>query len=330
MRNLFLCLFAIFGLLIPAFSQNTIIPVSDSIANLGFNYQRDFRKIQDQSQDKTSPYYYKKLLIRFLDNDSSLSRADVLALMIGFTLDPNYKPFKDMQTEKEIFDLNDHGQYQDALDESKSFLQKHPLSLRILKERSYAYHQLYKKDSADYFMGQVDKIMGAMIYSGKGKSMDKAIFSLGLNDGEHFIANIGMSVNQKSTTWDRHRNFIFIVNAMDNEGTFENWYFNIQHAKVRSDDEGIDEDTPMDKKKKKKKKGDKPVDKKAKDKGWGGENKDSKKGESTAPLVPDSEKDRSASDTLSVPVQQLPIPANETPAPTAAPEKGKEVPKAKE
>jgi len=275
MRNLFLSILSICIFSTGTFSQTTENKVSDSLLNLGFNYQRDFRNIQDQSQDKTSPYYYKKLLIRFLNNDSSLSRRDVLALMIGFTLDPNYKPFKDMQTEQEIYDLNDHGEYQEALDESKIYLQKHPLSLRILKERSYAYHQLYKKDSADYFMQLVDKIMGAMIYSGKGKSMDKPVFSLGLNDGEHFIANIGMSVNQKNTGWDKHKNFIFIVNAMDNEGTFENWYFNIQHAKIRADDEGVDEDTPMEKKKKNKKKDKKTVDKKAKAKGWGGA-KDSK------------------------------------------------------
>lgn len=289
MKSLSLQLLFLLGFTYCSFSQTPVLTTSDSLMNLGFNYQRDFRKIQEQSQDKTSPYYYKKLLIRFLNDDSTLSRRDVLALMIGYTLDPNYKPFRDMQTEQEIYDLNDHGQYDEALTQSKEYLQKHPLSLRILKEGSYAYHQLYKKDSADYFMHLVDKIMGAMIYSGKGKSMDKAIFSLGLNDGEHFIANIGMSVNQKNTDWDRNRNFIFIVSAMDNEGTFENWYFNIQHAKLRANDEGVDEETPIDKKKKNKKGDKKSVDNKAKEKGWGGKKGAKNNSESEASPAPEAE-----------------------------------------
>ena len=313
----------------PVYAQTTNTPGADSLMNLGFNYQRDFRKMQEQSQDKTSPYYYKKLLIRFLNNDSSLTHRDVLALMIGYTVDPNYKPFKDMQTEQEIFDLNDHGQYDDALTESKEYLQKHPLSLRILKERSYSYHQLYKKDSADYFMNLVDKIMGAMIFSGKGKSMDKAIFSLGLNDGEHFIANIGMSVNQKTTTWDRNKNFIFEVNAMDNEGTYENWFFNIQHAKMRADDEGVDEDTPMDKKKKKKKGDKKAVDNKAKEKGWGGKKDSKDKPEAPSQAEPGPGAPASA-DSLSNPPKPETPPAPQSGTESSAPQSGHENSKTKE
>lgn len=266
-----------------------------------FDYQKDYRAILEQTQDKSSPYYYKTQLIRYLNNDTALSRRDILALMIGYTIDPKYKPFKDMQTEQEIFDLNDKGAYQDAIEQAKNYLQKHPFSLRILKECSYSYHQLYKKDSADYFMNQVDKILGAMIYSGKGKSIDKAIFSLGLSDGEWFIADVGMSVNNKSTTWDKHKNFIFIVNAMDGEGTYENWYFNIQHAKIRIEDEGVDEETPMEKKKK----GKKSVDNKAKDKGWGG-NKDKKakgKNDSDA-ATPAEDSSVPSADSTGLPVPQ--------------------------
>jgi len=267
--------------------------------NLPFNYQRDFRTMVEQSQDRTSPYYYKTQLIRFLNNDNTLTHREMLALMIGYSQDPHYKPMKDMQKEQEIFDMNEDGDYQGALTESLTYLKQHPLSLRILKECSYSYHQLYKKDSADYYMALVDKVMGAMIYSGKGKTIDKAIYSLGLNDGEWFIANIGMSVNGKNTMWDKKNNFLFIVNAMDDEGTYENWYFNITNARQRADDEGIDEETPMTKKKKKKKgnnKDDNAVDSKAKSKGWGGNKKSGKKATPKS-IAPENPTDSTTSDS---------------------------------
>lgn len=231
-----------------------LITCSISFAQAPFNYQRDYRSILEQTKDKGSDLYYQKLLIRFLDNDTSLTRAQTLALLIGFTDDKKYKPYRDMGTEKEIYDLNEGGEYEEALEASKDYLQKHPVSLRILKERSYSYHQLKKADSAKYFMDLVDKVMGAMIYSGKGRKMEDAIFSLGLSDGEYFVSNIGMTVTGKNTAWDKQRNFIFIVDALTDDGEHQNFYFNIQHAKIKIEDEGVDEDTPEAKGKKKSKK----------------------------------------------------------------------------
>ena len=113
-------------------------------------------------------------------------------------------------------------------------------------------------------MDLVDKVMGAMIYSGKGRKMETAIFSLGLSDGEYFVANIGMTAANKNTGWDAHKNFIFIVDALADDGEHSNFFFNIHHAKMKIEDE-VDEDTadPKSKKKGKKKgkdvKGVKPV-----------------------------------------------------------------------
>ncbi len=234
-----------------------------------FNYQRDFKAIMEQTKDKTSDLYYQKLLIRFLDNDSSLTRAQTLALMIGFTETPRYKPYSDMGTEQEIYDLNDNGEYEEALTESKTYLQTHPLSLRILKERSYSYHQLRKADSAKYFMDKVEKIMDAMIYSGKGKTPETAIFSLGLIDGEHFINNVGLTVAHKTTSPSKSKTLMYIVDALSDEGTHTNYYFMLQHAKDKMNEDDIGADPvvkpkkgkkePKDGKEKKSSKKEKPV-----------------------------------------------------------------------
>ncbi len=227
---------------------------------VAFHYQRDFRTILEQTKDKTSSLYYQKLLIRFLDNDSSLTRAQVLALMIGYTEDPHYKPYEDMGTEKEIFDMNDGGDYEGALDESKKYLQTHPLSLRILKERSYSYHQLRKEDSAKYFMDLVDKVMNAMIYSGKGKTPETAIFSLGLIDGEHFIENVGFTAANKTTSSPKSKVLMYMVDALSDEGTHTTYYFILQHARDKMNEDEIGEEPVVKPKKGKKgKKDNKPA-----------------------------------------------------------------------
>lgn len=239
----------------------------DSVAPVAFDYARDFKVILEKTKDRTNDLYYHKLLPKFLNEDSTITKAETLALMIGFTEDPHYKPWEDMQTEKDIFDLNDSADYQGSLDASKIYLQTHPLSLRVLKERSYSYHQLKMTDSADYFMDLVGKVMDAMIYSGKGRKPENPIFSLGLSDGEYFIPNVGMTVAGKTTEWNKYNHFLEIIDAMDDMGVHKNFYFVIQHAKDKIDDDTVNGAQPKKAKKPtKKKESSKKDSKKGKDK----------------------------------------------------------------
>ncbi|HMO63231.1 MAG TPA: DUF4919 domain-containing protein [Ferruginibacter sp.] len=235
-----------------------------------FIYQTDFKKILEQTQERESPLYYQKLLIRFLDRDSTLSNPEVLALLIGYTEDSHFKPFEDMETEQEIFDLNEERQYEEALVKAKQYLQSHPLSLRVLKEASFCYYVKEMQDSADYYMDLVDKIMNAMTYSGNGKKPDAPMFALGLADGEYYVQNIGLKVSNRDTDWNKHNQFIEIVEGSKNADDKVKYFFVIQHAKNRVDDDKVNESAGKKKKKKpaaeKRKQQDKPKDKKSKDK----------------------------------------------------------------
>lgn len=258
MRIVFTVLLFITGTI--AFAQPAGPPAAAQPASAAFVYKRDFKPFLEQSQDRQSPLYYQKLLIRFLDRDTSLSNMEMLALMIGYTEDPHYKPFEDMEPEKEVFDLNEEGNYDDAVAKGKKYLQDHPLSLRVNKETSYAYFQKQMQDSADYYMDLVEKIMNAMIYSGAGKKPESPIFSLGLADGEYFIPNIGMKVLNKDTDWNGENLFLEIIDASKSGDDHIFYYFVIQHAKDKIDDDKVNESDGKKKKKDDKKKKDK--------KGW--------------------------------------------------------------
>lgn len=223
MKNVILSLLSLISLTIDA--QNN------------FNYQRDFKPILAMTK-ADSALNYDKLLSRFKANDTSLSKYETLALLIGFTDQPDYKPFDDIDTEKDIFLLNDNSKYDEALEEANSYLATHPVSLRVLKEKSYSLHQLRKKDSANYYMDLVTRIMSAMLFSGNGKTPETAIFSLGLSDGERFAENIGMVVASKGTGETKTGLYMQIIDAANDEGVHSNLFFIIQHA--RNKISGID------------------------------------------------------------------------------------------
>ena len=215
-----------------------------------FNYKKDFKSILMNSQDEESNLSYKKLLKRFQDNDSSFTNYETLALMIGFTENPKYKPMEDMEKEVEIFDHNNANEFSEAIEKSKSYLHDHPLSLLVLREISYAYSKIskvYEKDMvfdsaiyfnglSSYYMSLNDRIMEAMIFSGKGRTPENPIFSLGLADGEHFIPNVGYEIEKKNTLWNKNGDFLEHIVALD-KLTTKDFYFVIQHAKLKVDDD---------------------------------------------------------------------------------------------
>jgi hypothetical protein len=248
----------VFILSLPVFAQQ-------EVAMASFDYKRDFKSILEKTQDRENSLSYKKLITRFLERDSALTNAEVLALLVGFTEDAHYKPFEDMETEKEIFDLNDGGNVEEALVKVKPYLQTHPLSLSALKEASFCYHTLKKEDSAQYYMDLVDKVMNAMIYSGTGKKPETPIFSLGLADGESFIPNIGMKILDKNTVWNKYSHFLEIIDASKSGDDHINYYFVIQHAKDKIDDDKVNDAAGKKGKKGEKKKKDEKKEKV----GWG-------------------------------------------------------------
>jgi hypothetical protein len=176
--------------------------------------------------------------------------------MIGFTENPKYKPMEDMEKEVEIFDNNNANEFSEAIEKSKSYLRGHPLSLLVLREISYAYGKIskvYEKDMvfdsaiyfnglSSYYMSLNDRIMEAMIFSGKGRTPENPIFSMGLADGEYFIPNVGFEIEKKNTLWNKNGDFLEHIVAID-KVVNKDFYFVIQHAKLKIDD---DSDVKLD------------------------------------------------------------------------------------
>lgn len=272
-----------------SFGQTDSIPATPPPPT--FNYHKDFKNIIDSSQNNESRLYYHRLIKRFLDNDSSLTKYETLALMIGFTENPHYRPLEDMEKEQEIFEHNKNEEFQTAVVKSRRYLPTHPLSLLVLREISYAYQQLSKdyarnfvmdtaimfQDSGKYFMDLNDKIMEAMIFSGKGKTPETPIFSMGLADGEYFIFNVGYKIESdgvketKDTEWNKDGDFVEVITALTDNVNARKFYFVIQHAKKKIDDDKANELAAQKAKKTKKKEPkkeskDKKQEKRSKDK----------------------------------------------------------------
>lgn len=196
-----------------------------------FNYKDDFPKILVKTKDSNDNLSYPKLLNRFIANDTTLTDYEVLALLIAFTDNPEYKPYKDVDIEREIYKLNGENKFRESLDNGMKFVKTHPLSVKALFEIAYSYHKLEKEDSAQIFLYRGSRIFKAMYFSGDGKSPETPAFALGPSDGQDFIYKfVRADIGTMGSGRDKNGNFLDILEAKFESGKTMNLYFIIEHA----------------------------------------------------------------------------------------------------
>jgi hypothetical protein len=196
-----------------------------------FNYQKDFKTVLARTKDRADPLSYDRLFPRYYMNDTSLTNFEVLALLIGFTDNPAYKPYTDLAREKEIHNLNLRGEYAKALAEANEFLPTHPFSIKAIFAKAYAFNNLEREDSAAFYAFRGFSIFHAMELTGDGKSSETPFFSMGAEDGEDYIRRaIRVSVGKKGIGQDRNGNFLNVIEARAKNGNSILLYFIIQHT----------------------------------------------------------------------------------------------------
>lgn len=200
-------------------------------AQVNFNYQKDYDVIAARTADFRDVLFYDKLKGRFTQNDTSLSNFEVLSLLIGFSKQPAFKPKEDYQKEQRIYDLNSESKYQDAITEATHFLRTHPVSQQAIIEKSYAFMQLGKKDSADFYLRQFSLIMSAMNYSGDGLTAVDPIFALAPGDAQNYIIKfLGADLGAMSSSADKAGNYLDKMDAKFADGHITTYFFITQHA----------------------------------------------------------------------------------------------------
>lgn len=196
-----------------------------------FNYKRDFDNILKETKNQKSDIYYDTLLERYHKTDTTLTGKQLVSLLIGFTGNKNYKPYKDIEFSTNLYKLNDEQKFDQVIKDGNEFLKTHPFDLKTLYETSYAYHNKGDEASAENCLIKAMLIFKAMIYAGDGKSIDAPAFALNPIDGQEFIKKgIGAKIGKMASGRDKNGYFIDILDAQFDDGSSQTLYFIIPHA----------------------------------------------------------------------------------------------------
>ncbi|MEJ5105061.1 DUF4919 domain-containing protein [Chryseobacterium sp. MYb328] len=201
------------------------------LAQNKFEYKKDFDNILKETKNKKSDLYYDHLLKRYHKLDSTLTDKQVLALLIGFTDNKFYKPYKDIQFGRNLYQMNDDKQYNEVIQLGDEFLKDHPFDLKTLFETSYAYFKTDRKIIADQYLVKTKMIFRAMAYSGLGMDENNPTFALNPTDGQDFLKKgFSMKIGKMGSGRDKNGDFLDILDIVLENGNTKSMYFIIPHA----------------------------------------------------------------------------------------------------
>ena len=160
----------------------------------------------------------------------------MLALQIGFTLRPHYKPYRNIARERNIMTLVDSEQYEAAIDSCNALMRTNPLSLTAHLYKAMSYDQL-GRDSTAHFINRYLALSGSCLESGMA-SREQPLFVLSPIDGQHIVRqNLGATIVSMGSGESPEGYFLDIIEMTAEGYEAMEAHFNIDHATKRMFDE---------------------------------------------------------------------------------------------
>lgn len=199
------------------------------IAQETFDYERDYPKILAASKTNESPLNYSSLIERYQSLDTSLSRNELLALMIGFTAREEYAPYALIQDEVDLIALINKGKYKQAYSRATDLLKTQPFNFVALMERFISSTEIDHPKSQHY-KAQFFSILETILATGDGSNL-YPFFVIGPADGQIIIRYIwGLEIEVMGSGSDMKGNFCDMLEMVDEDQNKTWMYFVLEHA----------------------------------------------------------------------------------------------------
>ncbi|WP_426279312.1 DUF4919 domain-containing protein [Chryseobacterium sp. S-02] len=154
----------------------------------------DYALIKKNIEDKTSEFYYPRLLKRLKANDTLLTNNDYRHLYFGFTFQKNYKPYKIGKKSDELkkFYLGEgitEKDFPKGIQVFEEELEDNPFNLRAMNYLAYLYHLNKNEATAKKMSRNFHGLLDAILSSGDGLKCETGFHVIAVPD-EYVILNM--------------------------------------------------------------------------------------------------------------------------------------------
>lgn len=188
----------------------------------------DYELIKKNIQDKSSDYYYPKLLNRLVANDSLLTNEDYNHLYFGYVFDPKYNVFSQSPDEEKLSvyyrsEKLDEKDYDKIIQLAEHSLSVYPFDLRPMNYLGYIYHLKGDEVAAKNISKRFNKILEIILSTGNGLKCETGFHVISVSD-EYILLN-ALKLETKSQSLTGNCDYLaFEKGAYKIDGI----YFNIE------------------------------------------------------------------------------------------------------
>lgn len=154
----------------------------------------DYNAIEKAIKDKSSSFYYPKLMERFVSNDTLLTNEDYQHLYLGYVFQPKYNAFWKSPDEKKLREFYSKQEletkdYDEIIKLANHSLSDFPFDLKQLNFLSYVQHLKGNEEAAKMASLKFHRILNAIFSTGDGKQCETG-FHVILVEHEYLILNV--------------------------------------------------------------------------------------------------------------------------------------------
>lgn len=137
----------------------------------------DLDDIKEKTLDPKSPFYFPKLMSKFLRNDTVMTNEEFRFLYLGYMFQEDYDPYRESHySEKTDFLIQNKGSYDSIRVYAEKSLRDNPFDLRQMSFLIHALKEQKKWMSAKIWEYRLEHLLGAIKSTGTGEDIDNAWF----------------------------------------------------------------------------------------------------------------------------------------------------------
>lgn len=193
-----------------------------------FNYQKDFKNLIEQSNNKESPLYYNTLKLNFIENGENFTVDKVIALMVGQTNSENYSAYQDTELERN-YQSAEKAPADTIFKYAPGYIEINPISLSVNYGLWKTYEKIKEKKQAEKYRKRFNILCEAILKTGNG-TYDNPYFVISPIDGQVIISLYWKKpISTMGSGLDKNGNFCDILGVIKNKKS-EELYFVVDHA----------------------------------------------------------------------------------------------------
>lgn len=189
----------------------------------------NMESIRKETTNAKSPYYFQKLMDKFLENDTLMTHEEYRYLYLGYVFQEDYDPYRHFECPKHIQKLHfkselNRAESDSVLKYAKMAIRDVPFDLDHLNFLVYAYEKRQKKALAKIWQTKLNQLATAIRSTGTGNDKENAWFVI-YPKQEYFLLQKMKVTN--STFVEPYYDYL-TVQGQGAEGS-GGFYFNIKY-----------------------------------------------------------------------------------------------------